>query len=734
MKFIKTTQLVILVSILSLCSTRLIKPKSYKSYKQKLKKGKVINLNSQNSQSSWKDRHLTEGSEDSNVTMKSFKYNVALYVQKCINTTFGNDVIKETSFNMVAFAPNTSKQMLQIDIDAGTDTEIKEDVVEVKFTDAVSSMKLTIGKTNMKDLVKMYIKVFMNNYLFKVKNNVNDISQLETDLSSMLRFCTSSPAGVVDHLDEEKKDEERILNEDLILNDDGQELNVMENFTIERDSLVANVKEEQAERLLMKNDNKIPEVSEKEERALKEFDFLNNDRFKLKQPIMGEIRAFPLDLKNKRYSSIKPEIIKKFQAVEENYEKLKREKNKRDRLLSPARKLVDEVLPIESKRFLHKRLQIFKEEQIKNRMFLKLALVGDIVKKEDALYFRLVPSRRNLAEIKCSLHSNSKGIQIFFDSESFSSVLTLSIPTKRFVIKHLRNELDNIIKLLTIIDNLNEIRAWVDTGATKESKQIEVKDLIQPSVIYMMFRKEFDNISNGQLETPNPNAHTNRLQYHVCSDINNPDWWFDIYDTQVTSPVHKLAHNDLAFEDMKDFPIMRYTSYIYTNLIDRIGLGPRWFPDASMFNQHYLTVRYMDLQVQFAVKSMRVDVPRDHITPYPVEAMIYHHHENIPTFTRYNTLSNNMLSTSDIVGSPEISSFVQGIEYHEYLCPIYSEEFDDYIYLMVHPDGRMNYEFKTGRGRYRRDVDYCVHKTEEKPEGDGDGGEERRLLKTQNLL
>jgi len=556
------------------------------------------------------------------------------------------------------------------------DDQLKTVIIDMK--NDVINMNISIEKTKLKDYVQDYLFFYISNGILSVRQTVLSTDDIEGDFGSMIMYVCDEPRGEVDLV-----------------------------FT--------------------KYQGKDTGEGEKEERrlTLEEKDKIMQNQLAAK-PIYSAIKVFPLDMKNKHYISKKPGVMDYIKNLE---------LPEVDSFRPRERRL--EAIPLYRKPgelgFVHSKKGYFRDNTMQNKDNLKLSSDGQFHNDKKSITFRLFTSRPNLPDIegRLTITGGNNPAKLTFNTTSFFIELEFSVVTLRFVILHTRLAIEEMIGYLQIIDHLNDLRVWRDffPGYTKYHWRIH--EFFQPALIQMMYREMFDNFTDGQTAQDDPEE-GGVLKMHFFHSPNGDDinWHFD-----VSSKNGKLLESKISFFTFgEDMETAYMTGLLFTGAQNKsVYFGNREVPSESMFNQHFLLKKYMELQVEFIIRSGDEFVDyKDNITPFITDAYKYLPTEDIPRVKNPEPgvpLDNYRYSTSR-VGANKLEITTPGDKILFQLCPVLSTEYHDTIQRT--PRG---YQFTGGRFYFRKDIDYCYHVFNEAEDryaamakaAGQEGAEERRL-------
>ena len=435
--------------------------------------------------------------------------------------------------------------------------------------------------------------------------------------------------------------------------------------------------------------------------------------------VQSAIQIYPLNLNKKRYTSKKPEIQK-------NISELARELTQKKE--TKARKLTGEstpdVLTAENIKFMHNKRDMFSDKKLDHDGYNKMALVSAPILNDtkETISCVLAPAASEIGDVTMSVSKVNRGIQIIYEHVAVIIVYFLSIPSKRFVIKNVPNQIKDVRVVLDIVFNLNNLRMWFDNGNDLYPRQRVIKELFQPTLIYLMYREYFDNKTDGITEADN-GFEGNLLKYKHSNSITDDNWWMEVYDMR-PSP-KQLFHDKIGFSEYGEgFLVAQYETHNFF-MGYNVKLGLRQFPDMSMFNQHFLCVRYIQMQVEFAVRVLNLKIFRDYVAPFPIQYLQYGDESKIPIMQKKWWTMPQPKRIRDLTDSPPVQNFDENVRLKAKLCPIASLEFKDSIRIHSSSGGSgMSYSLsQNGRTSMVWEVDYCTYP--ENIEGGGGGGERR---------
>jgi hypothetical protein len=649
----------VLEVLMLLCSLHLVQTKFVKKSAVHLTEQKGFHwINIRNKG----DRKLAGDEDQKQVNMVAFKMAMSELIKKEIGARFGGDNISGSEDSLVVKNPSGKGNLFKVNIEQKDDEILELPMVQVTLQLEMITYTFALEKTPIRGAPERKCQLIMNNFFFIAEQYISEIGDIKGDLGAALALVLPQHPGG----NEASGGNERLLRE----------------VKRRQDSLIQSL------------------------------------------PIQSHIRVYPLDLKNKKYISVN----EKHQQGIDNAIKTLKQKDAR-RLVGRELKSKDDLpqeLTVADPKYLVNKRKIYHQHKLDSDIFLQLILTDGInggdEDSPDELTMRLSPSEGELGEIRVSFKKVHTGILIYMSHPSMTWTFLLSFPTKRFVLLHFLKYLFDVERDFKIIHNLNHLQSWKDNGNDHMAKQRIIRELIQPTMLYFLFRQEFDNRTAGITETSN-GFDGDIIQYMHTEKLNEDTWWMKIFDVQ-SKPRRELLFDNITFNEFGEgFLVCYYESTIYVN--DKsLKLGLRQFPDESMFNQHYLAVKYIDMQAEFVTRMMHLKVPSDYITPFPVRSLIYPSQDAIPEMNDDLRTAKKLHTVLDLVNSPPIQNFDDMVKYETKLCPIVSIEFDDSIKLSTTSNGQsLGYRFEMGnRSNYRWLADFCSYPV---PLAGGEG--ERRL-------
>lgn len=615
------------------------------------------------------------GDEDKPVSLPVLRLMVEKFIKKEIGNYFDGSKIhgSEKQFQVMI----NEHELFLLKVMETTDEVAKMESVVIQMNNPVLNSIISLEKTNFRPYVKMYLKLFLHNYFLKMRQVVISLEDIATDVGNMLSFvCRGVRAGFRESPD--NKQDDRLLNSssrglktDLV---DYGEMDYSDN---------------------------------------------NPDRFKFRFPILKSVMVYPLDLKKVRYTSKKPRIMKQIQdSVVKSpfagpvFSKLS------------GRKLLSE----DSIRFVNPKLKYFSRKELQSDQFLDFGLVDSPTVQEKggkhAVHFRLTPSRSNLSDVLGEITLENSMVKVQFYNTAFSTTLDLSIPTKRFVVKSIREELDEMIKLLNIVENLTHLREWKHSSNPKTRRQTIIQEFIEPNYIYAMFEEEFHNLSEGASYADDDGQSVIKITNKNSSDMSA--WSSTIYQ-RIDGILVERIEDVMEFEQYgAPFMIMR-TYCTLRNLpnADMFYLGSRAVPDMSMFNQHFLVLRNIQLQSEIALHYMKIEIIRGVVFPFITHALLYPSETSVPPMVHDTNPVYDIRDIKKIYDKGEVSLSEPGTKIGIQMCPIMSEIHSHHIYTQPKDNGGFSFEHSDFQYKRRWDVDYCSFKI--KLPSEGEEADERRV-------
>ena len=622
------------------------------------------------------ERDLAEGDEKP-VSLPVLRLMVEKFIKKEIGTYFDGSKIhgNEKQFQVMI----NDHELFLLKVMETTDEVAKMESVVIQMINPVLNSVINLEKTNFRPYVKMYLKLFLHNYFLKMRQVVISLEDIANDVGNMLTFvCRGVRAGFKD-----KKSDDRLLNfssrklkTDLV---DYAEMDYSDN---------------------------------------------NPDRFKFRFPILKSVMVYPLDLKKVRYTSKKPRIMKQIEdsVVKSPFPGPVFSKRS-------GRKLLSE----DSIRFVNPKLKFFSRKELQSDQFLDFGLVDSPTVQEKggkhAVHFRLTPSRSNLSDVLGEITLENSMVKVQFYNTAFSTTLDLSIPTKRFVVKSIREELDEMIKLLNIVENLTHLRAWKHSADPKAKRQVQIQEFLEPNYIYAMFEEEFHNMSEGASYANDDGQQVIKTTNKASSDMSE---WSSTLLQRIDGIFVERIEDVMEFEQYGGpFLIMRtYCTLKNLPTANLFYLGSRAVPDMSMFNQHFLVLRNIQLQTEIALHYMKIEIIRGVVFPFITHALLYPSESSVPPMLHEKNSVYDIRDIKKIYNKGEVSLSEPGTKIGIQMCPIMSEVHSHHIYTQPKDNGGFTFEHADFSYKRRWDVDYCSFKI--KLPSEGEEVDERRVRR--NIL
>ena len=675
----------ILFFIMDPWSAKLVKNWNY--YEKKLLKKPIIIKHDQIPVS---ERKLTggegkEGEEGKTefhkkVTKEMFMAAVLKFLNEEI-TSYGytSKIIldEQNGFN---YYDNKGNNILTVEAQVDHEDNISEKEVKVVFKSNIIEFTLKVEQTRLKDYVKEYVLFYVNKALFAVRQTVFSIHDLQGEFNKMLSYVCDQVGG------------EYPL--------------VFTKYMGER------INQDEGERRLR-------QISD---------DYIKR-QLKAK-PVWGVIKNKFLDLKNKKYTSSKPGVYQHVRRL------ALKDTGRNARKRSPQERML-KVRGPDHPLFIEPKLtKFFPEALTEGKDHLRIATDANGKIQGNTLRYNIYLSRPNLSdgELIIIYSNKEKPITMEFKTNAVQLMVSVSVHSLRFAIKHGRLALENFTSIMQIVDHLNDLRVWRDffPGATKYHYRIN--EFFQPALIQMMYREVFDNMTDGATAMSDLHSGEN-LSYHFDTSLDMIKW-----EMEVKEKGHVILRNDIQFMQMgEDFETAYMTATAFIgNDYTELNLGNREVPSESMFNQHFLLKRFMELQVELVVRSsIQFFDYKDDITPFIIEAYSYTDFDEIPAVQRpkpgvplfgyrYSTEVRNS-------NKLEPSEFGDRIDFK--MCPVLSTEYHDIIEI----DDEGYYDYFGGRFYMRKDVDYCYSISNEQKmklkllAGEDQKGEEERRLQVVNV-
>ena len=618
------------------------------------------------SNNSWVDvynrgqRHL-EGEAGKKISMEAFKMSIKALLEKEIKDRFGEESLSQNDTEIFVQNPETKVKIFTVKVEETDDEMLQLPMVRVELVLGMIAYTFMLEKTPLKGAPASKCQLIMNNFFYLVDQYIVALDDLLPDLGVALGMMIVSPRGK-----QKEAGKDRILRE----------------------------------------------VSQRRVKQLKTI------------AIQEATQVYPLNLEKKRYTSKNEDIQKNIRKFGRQLKNIKR--HVQDRNLTGEGGDSPDVLTAANIKYMTNKAEVFSGSKLKSDIFMKLALVDGPTMTEDknSIQMLLSPSESEIGDVTFTISKLNNGIQKEFRHPAFTVIYMESIPTKRFCLKNLPNQFKEVIRVLEIVFNLNNLRMWFDNGNDLYPRQRVIKELFQPTLIYLMYRQEFDNKTDGITEADN-GFDSNILKYKHSNAITDDNWWMEVYDMRPEPK--QLFHDRISFKEYGEGFLVAHFETNNFFLNQNIRLGLRQFPDMSMFNQHFLAVRYIQMQVEFAVRVLNLKIFRDYITPFPIRALEYPDKGSIPIMQKKWWTLPQPKRIRDLTDSPSVQNFDEKIKMKSELCPIASLEFSDSI--RIHPSSGgsgMSYSLSHNtRAGMAWEVDYCSYP--ESVDAGGGGGEERRL-------
>ena len=466
--------------------------------------------------------------------------------------------------------------------------------------------------------------------------------------------------------------------------------------------------------ILEANGGKAPE-----ERRLVELKDYKPSKIK-HMPLLSAFREKPLDLKRRTYTVDTPECNKVFARalkITKDNNQMKRKKSRK--LLKAPDQLTES-----DGQFIRNKRDFMSDDRFVNDLFMNFVMVeamtgGDESQPHKA-NFVLSPVSTELGDVRGEIFMSNTAVIMTLSHPSFIITANIYFPSKRNVLKNLVVIIEDARKLAKMLHNLGDLQAWRDHRHLGYEKQVIITELLQPTLLYYLFRQEFDNRTNGMTVT-GPDHKGKILSYQHTENMDSDEWKMEIKDERNT-PRKKILESEIKFFEYGDgFQVGYFISKLYIYGM-QLELGVRQFPDYSMFNQHVLAIRYIDMQAEFVTRYLELNVPGDFITPFPIQELIYN--KEPPAMSKNTDFRYNGVRSVDVLlDSTPIVNYDENIMYESSLCPLRGIEFDDTIKMSMDGESFI-YKMNFGsRNKIRWDVDYCSVASVVAD----DKGEERRL-------
>ena len=659
------------------------------------------------------------------LTNEQFMKSVNDYMKQLASENFPSGEVRDT--NGRTYVINGPDTMYKFKCEQG-----KEDEVKCEFKNDVVSSEFMLEKTRVVDFVKAKIKLYVGGYVLLVKQTVLSIRNIYSDLEQVASYSCENIYGKTDLAAVDYDNGAKELEKQREAEKGERRL----------------TDEQPSQYTFTPKDAKQDRILNDDLRISKDFDWVPQPHKLKYKPVYSHITMFDLDLKNKTYISKKKKVR---DFIRRTLPKIVQNSNTRERSLEGGeddapeasgdakQMLRDKGIEIIGKNdpfYTNPKAIVYGPGILQSKEIMILAFKKGSMPVGNVYRFTLIPSRTNLEDVHCELHIiKGKMVTVIFQSTTFTSVLNISIPTSRFILKHIRLEFENIERLLQIVDNLDYLREWIDNTEHNSPQQYSILENVQPNVIYMMLRADMDNLSDGQTAAPTMEEGTT-LAYSHSENDDMTKWFVDanqIDKGMRTLVIHMLMTFTTLGPDFEVFDLAAQVNFKGT----KIWLGVRKFPDYSMYNQHFLCKRYLDLIAEITINSTpSFQSYKEIITPFAVSAFRYTSAENIPKLDFPETMEeyNNLIDASEMVDSLPLEVNEDGVMIELKLCSVRSQEFVDYIRL-----GRGGYSFLDRDIYLRPDIDIChvitrpnIAQDDDSAEGlEGEGNDdknERRLL------
>ena len=639
--------------------------------------------------SSHPERLLDGGDEQKQQMMDTFRQEVENFVKKEIKSYFTGAEVKGTKENIQVILKES--KIVQLSIVGDNDEEIGGESVFLMFTNEVISSHVTLEKTNLKDYVKVYLRLFLHNYFFKLKQVMFSLDDVVSEVGQMLGFVChrANPEWKLKNPDDD-------VDEKTTPNEDGR-------------LLKANSRTLKTE---LKSSGDSPTFDRND---------INGPQFKL--PIMKSVKVLPLQLDLVRYGPQDQKSISKILA-----RKLVSPFPQPQISPHPGRKLLSK----ESARYIAPKNKFFSASELNSRQFIEFGLQEDPVianrNEIEGVFFRLTPSRNNLSDVigvvQVFNHDQKLSLSVSFFNAAFYTKIDISIATKRFVVKTIREEMDNMKKTLDIVNNLTTLRPYVHYGNERGERQFTINEFLEPNYMYLMMEEEFHNITDGASYADTDIG--KRVTFKSTDPNGEHGWVNTVYQNVDNKKVEKIKDEMNFIPFGEGFEIMRTTiSLKDLPTTSEYSLGSRTIADNSMFNQHFLMMPFLQLQAEIGVQLMGINVIRGIVFPFVTEALKYLTPDSIPDLV-HGSQHKEIRSIKTIYDKGEVEMTRPGQKVEFQMCPVESRE---HSFFVEQKDDGMFYNNTTYGERPRNDIDYCSYINAVPNADGGDGGEERRVLR-----
>ena len=443
-----------------------------------------------------------------------------------------------------------------------------------------------------------------------------------------------------------------------------------------------------------------------------------------KAPILSAFEIPFVDLKKQKVTVDDPEAL----ANVERY--LQEADHKALERRAPPRKLAKDLLEQGDYHYIQNRQGFHAQHRFFSQMygsFYKLTSVSEVGENESKeLKWEMLPSIPELGKVECTISIKSHTLIFELRHPSYKIEVRIAFPSKRNFFWNFTEAWNEAERFNKMIYNLNDPSQW---GLFPDEKlhKTHINDVYNPNINHLTFRQEFDTLTNGATVV-GESWSNNMIQYKHKDDKETDFWQMWIYDVQSSAVDKTLLKNETNFGDLgKGFKMGYYVS----RLFNKFPLGLRQYPDNSMFNQHVLAIRYIQMQVEFVSRFKNFEIPIDNYNPFPVEALIYPKQDSIPDPSSPSQMEFKTIKhLRNLKNSPVVSNDNGKIKYMSQLCVIKTQRFEDKIYL--DSAGEFNIlPGKKGREVYR--VDYCTYSVA-MDAGKGGGEERRRSESEQGFL
>ena len=639
---------------------------------------------------------LNEELKTRKITGKEFKYGIYGIIKTHLPQLINAPELDTSQEDKIIFM-NKGVRIVTAEFNLVEGDEFHEDFVELELESDVIKFELSIEKTKLKDYVQEYVLFYVSKACFMIVQSVFQMGDIESDYTSMLSYVVDKYGGEVTLVMTRYK---------------GKKINPFDKK-----------KEEKRERrLLDENRKNVKLVNNLEQRVTR-------------KPIMGRYFMKDIDLKKKKYTSQKPGVAAYLTSLRPLFQ---------HRPSSPERALkeqkADGTFEVDSKpslslgdpNFIFDKKTSFKTITFTHPIFkdylkMTINLENPYVKSSNSLGFYLLTGNVNLSDCKILLeYVNAKSPAIVkFSSPSVEMLITVSVPTNRFIVKHTRLGLELFTDMLKIIAHLTDLRIWRDKYSDTNKFHYEIYEVMKARLLQMMFREIFDNFTDGQTAIPGADGQD---VLHMDPEVNPEDTKHEFTFSKAGSKVLTIQINQ--DELGPEFPVMDMSATMHYGNDLSFGFGKRRVPMRSMYNQHFMFKRFMDMVIEIIVRNDNFFTDyKDNITPFITDAYGYPDEETIPKLEKPKPREPmfNMKYSTDVIGSNKLEPRYFGDRIKYKLCPILSTEFHDTIKEVAG-----NYIYAGARFFMRRDIGYCYWIVKAmkhlNPVAEKEGEEERRLL------